>query len=82
MKNVEGNKQGLTSAEAKSRLTHYGENILKQAAKVKPVKIFAEQFKDVLVIILLVSTVLSVIMGEISEAIAIMVIVFLNLRSS
>ena len=41
-------------------------------------KIFAGQFKDFLVLILLVATAVSLFMGEITEAIVIFTILFLN----
>ncbi len=71
-------EMGLTSQEARKQLIRHGPNILKQTKKVKPFAIFAAQFKDVLVGILLIATVLSVVMGEISEAVTILIIVFLN----
>ncbi len=72
------NKMGLTSAEAAKQLLRYGSNSLKNSRKMKPVTMLFSQFKDVLVIILLAATVLSVVMGEIGEALTILAIVFLN----
>ncbi len=69
---------GLTHLEAAKRLEQYGANTLAQGKKSSALKIFAAQFRDVLMLILLASTVLSVMMGEISEALTIIAIVFLN----
>ncbi|MBQ4100575.1 MAG: HAD-IC family P-type ATPase, partial [Oscillospiraceae bacterium] len=69
---------GLTTKEAEKRLVEYGYNELAAKKKISACKIFVSQFKDILIIILLVSTILSVLMGEIVEAIAIIVIVFVN----
>lgn len=69
---------GLTSAMAKKRLEQEGENVLKSKNQVHAAKIFAGQFKDFLVIILLISTAVSVFLGEIAEAVSIAVIVLLN----
>ena len=69
---------GLTSRQAEKNLREYGENVLKEGKKIRAGKILASQFKDVLTMILLFSTILSVIMGEITEAFTIMAIVFLN----
>ncbi len=69
---------GLTSKEAKKRLFEYGENKLVSGKKISALKIFAGQFRDLMIMILLASTVISVLMGETVEAIAIIVIVLLN----
>lgn len=69
---------GLTSAQASRRLEEYGENKLRSDRKVSPLKILLAQFKDVLVIILLISTVISALLGDFTEALAIGVIVVLN----
>lgn len=69
---------GLTTKQAEKNLREYGENVLKGGKKIKAGKILASQFKDVLTMILLFSTVLSVVMGEVTEAFTIMAIVFLN----
>lgn len=70
--------KGLTQSQVKERFEKYGENTLKSDKKIKPLKIFAGQFKDFMVMILLFSTVLSVIMGETFEALTIIVIILLN----
>ena len=72
------NQQGLSSEEAKRRLDEYGYNELKEKKRVTPLQIFFNQFKDVFVIMLLVATVISFLIGEIVDAITIAVIVILN----
>lgn len=74
----EFNSHGLSSKEAEQRLIKNGENVLKSKNKIKPYKILFSQFKDALVLILLAATFLSIIMGEISEAITIIIIVLVN----
>lgn len=66
---------GLTSAEASQRLARFGPNELQAAERVSPWSILAEQFKNVLIIILLVAVVLSIFLGHGLEAVAIAVIV-------
>ncbi|WRS28133.1 cation-translocating P-type ATPase [Oscillospiraceae bacterium MB08-C2-2] len=76
---MKGNSvQGLTGKEASRRLFEYGENRLANEKKISALKIFAGQFKDLMILILLVSTVICVIMGDTVEAIAIITIVLLN----
>ena len=55
---------GLSSAEAEKRLAKYGENILSNKKAVHPARIFAGQFKDFMVMILLGATVISVLMAR------------------
>jgi len=76
LKKLKSNLKGLSEEEAKKRLEQYGLNELVAAKKISPLKIFLEQFKDVLVIILIIATVISMLIGEILEASVIMAIVF------
>lgn len=71
-------QKGLTTKEANRLLVKHGENTIQSGKKIRPLRIFAAQFKDLLTLILLGSTILSVLMGEIVEAATIIIIVFLN----
>ncbi|MCM1055028.1 MAG: cation-translocating P-type ATPase [Bacteroides sp.] len=73
-----GGSRGLTSEEAEKRLSEYGLNSIEQKTKGKALKMFAGQFKDAMVMILLAATVVSAVMGEYYDAFTIMVIVVLN----
>lgn len=66
---------GLTGAEAAQRLAVHGPNELQAAHRISPWTIFFEQFKNVLIVILLVATALSAFLGHGIEAIVIAVIV-------
>ncbi|MDP2984604.1 MAG: cation-translocating P-type ATPase [Candidatus Latescibacter sp.] len=66
---------GLTSAEATRRLAEHGPNELQAAHRISPWTLLFEQFKNVLIVILLVATALSAFLGHGIEAIAIAVIV-------
>src|SRR5574337_271743 len=66
---------GLTGAEATRRLAEHGPNELQAARRLPPWMIFFEQFKNVLIVILLVATALSAFLGHGIEAMAIAVIV-------
>lgn len=66
---------GLTGAEAAQRLAEHGLNELQAAHRISPWTILFEQFKNVLIVILLVATALSAFLGHGVEAIAISVIV-------
>jgi len=67
--------QGLSAAEAERRLAAQGANELQAASPISRWAILAEQFKNVLIIILLVAVVLSAFLGHTLEALAIAVIV-------
>jgi P-type Ca2+ transporter type 2C len=68
-------KDGLSSEEAKRRLEEFGYNELVEKHKISPWLIFFEQFKDFLIIILLIAAVISGVLGEVADSIVIFVIV-------
>ena len=71
-------KYGLTSSEAEAKLSEFGKNQLRQKKKQSVIGLFLEQFKDVMVIILLAATAISAFMGEIYDAVTIISIVLLD----
>ena len=71
-------KVGLSSSEVKQRLEKIGPNQLKEGKKRTVWHMLIDQFKDVLIIILLASAVISVLLGEVTDAIVIGIIVILN----
>jgi Ca2+-transporting ATPase len=72
---LEVSPDGLTSAEAARRLAEHGPNELQAAHRVTPWEILFAQFKNILIIILLIATTLSFFLGHGLEAVAIAVIV-------
>lgn len=70
--------EGLSDDEAKRRFKINGANRLAAKKKKSAAKIFAGQFKDFMVMILLAATVISVGLGEIYDAVTIILIVLLN----
>ena len=66
---------GLTEDEIKRRLEKYGYNELKKEEGISPFTLFINQFKNILIIILLIATVLSALVGETFDAGLILVIV-------
>lgn len=59
---------GLSFVEAKKRLEKNGKNLLKQNKKTNPFFMFLTQFKDILIAVLLVSCVISLILGFIKKS--------------
>ncbi len=86
VKVLKTSKQGLTKQDAEERIKLYGENKLKEAKKKHVCCRFFSQFKDVMIILLLISAVISLVFGvvknegftEYLDAIIIFVIVILN----
>ncbi len=66
---------GLLGAEAEKRLAEHGPNELQAARRTSPWEILLEQFKNVLILILLGATALSLFLGHGIESIVIAVIV-------
>ena len=66
---------GLSDEEAAQRLLKYGPNELTATSSISPWSILLDQFKNVLIVILLIATALSFFLGHGVEAIAITVIV-------
>ncbi|HIE17934.1 MAG TPA: HAD family hydrolase, partial [Dehalococcoidia bacterium] len=72
---LNSSRRGLSQEEAQRRLDEFGSNELVEKEKVSAWKIFLEQFKSFLIIILLVAVALSAVLGEIADAIVIFIIV-------
>ncbi len=66
---------GLSSLEAEKRLKEYGKNELQKEGGVSPWALLLEQFKNVLVVILLLAVGVSAVLGHTVEAVTIAVIV-------
>ncbi|MGA9845432.1 MAG: cation-translocating P-type ATPase, partial [Nitrososphaeraceae archaeon] len=69
--------KGLTQREANERLTVYGFNEIKAEKGISRAVIFAKQFTDPLIIILLIATAISAIVGELIDSAIIIAIVIL-----
>src|SRR5919106_145131 len=70
-------QQGLTVEEARRRLQEHGFNELRKETKASPFILFINQFKNTLIIILAVATILSAIIGDLLDAgIILAIIVF------
>src|SRR5512143_2083036 len=71
-------QDGLSSAEAKKRLEQYGLNQLKEAPRPTFLQMLWDQLNNFVVILLIVASVISGLLGDYVEAAAIMAIVVLN----
>ncbi|MFA5079807.1 MAG: HAD-IC family P-type ATPase, partial [Dehalococcoidia bacterium] len=66
---------GLSNEEAAVRLEKYGHNELEGDDSVSAWRLLLEQFKNVLIIILLIAVALSAFLGEVTDAIVIFIII-------
>ncbi|AKF25881.1 hypothetical protein YH65_00705 [Sulfurovum lithotrophicum] len=71
-------QKGLSKDEIVQRQAHYGPNRIRSVHKEKWYWILFRQFTDVLIIILLIAAAISFAIGEIGDAVTIMIIVILN----
>ncbi len=72
---LESDPKGLTDAEARQRLAEHGPNELQAARRISAWEILLEQFKNVLILILLGATAVSLFLGHGVESVVIAVIV-------
>lgn len=70
---------GLTSSDAKKRLEKYGPNELPKKKPDSILKIFISELLDPIVLLLIVSIVASLLVGEVVDAVAIAVIILIDL---
>ena len=70
--------KGLSSEEARRRLERYGKNTLPEGKKKTFWDRLKEQLLDPMIVLLMVASIISIFVGEIVDAIAIIVIVILN----
>jgi Ca2+-transporting ATPase len=70
--------QGLSSAQARQRLAQHGPNALPEGGRRSPLRMLVDQFADFMIVVLIAAAVISGIVGEPSDTVAIVVIVVLN----
>ncbi len=78
LKFLKSSSSGLTTQEAVKRLHEYGLNELKETKKRTLFMMFLDQFKDFMIMVLIAAALVSGIIGELIDTLAIAVIVILN----
>ncbi len=73
---LETSQTGLTGDEAESRAKQFGVNSIKASGSSGPVLLFLSQFKNPIMIILIVATIISGLTGDWTDAVIILAIVF------
>jgi P-type Ca2+ transporter type 2C len=75
---LETTSSGLSNEDAANRQAQYGKNILPGRKSLHPLAIFLHQFKNPLIYILLVASVISLAIGDAKDAFFILVVILLN----
>lgn len=69
---------GLTTGEVEISIEKYGYNQLNEEKKLSTMQVFISQFKDFLVIILIIASIISIISGNVESAVVILVVIIIN----
>lgn len=75
---LESTPSGLTQQQVADRLQKFGANQLVEGTKVSLLTIFFNQFRDFMIIVLIVATLISGLLREYTDAVTIIAIIVLN----
>lgn len=78
MKAMEVTGRGLSAKQVESRRTSYGDNLLREAKKKSVLQVFLEQFKDLLVVILMIAAVISMVTDNVESTVVIFAVITVN----
>ncbi|WP_315793356.1 cation-translocating P-type ATPase [Paenibacillus sp. BIC5C1] len=78
LQDVQSSTDGLTTSEAAKRLETEGYNELKGKAATPVWKLFIENFKDPMVIVLLIAAAVQIVLGHLIESLIIFLVILLN----
>lgn len=78
LRQMQSSPGGLTSGQAEQIRSEKGDNVLKEAARKKAWQIFLEQFKDLLVVILIVAAVISMLSDNMESTVVIFAVIVMN----
>ena len=78
IKKLNSSNDGLTDKEASIRLEKNGLNEIERTKQKTVLEMIVEQLKDKMILILLLASILSFLLGEYAEGVVILVIIFIN----
>lgn len=78
LSSTNSNRQGIEESEATKRIETYGYNELEETKPKSAFMVFLSQFKDLLVIILIIAAIISMVSGEVESTIVILVVITMN----
>ena len=77
LRELDTSDKGLSGSEASERIKKYGLNEIKEGKKISPWDIFINQFKSIVIWILIFATIISAFLKEYIDAIVVLVIIIL-----
>ena len=75
---VNGYQESIRPEDVETHQRKYGKNELAEGKQKKPIQIFLEQFKDFLVIILIISAIISGFLGDLESTAVILIVITIN----
>ena len=78
LQQLQATAQGLTTDEARARLTRYGTNLLKPKKKSDALTLLVSQFESPIILILFIATGLSFFLGDPIDAFIILTIILVS----
>lgn len=78
LKEFKTGSDGLSTKQAEENLAKYGKNALVEGKKKTAFQVFLEQFKDLMVIILIIAAVISAFTGDLESMLVIIAVLILN----
>lgn len=78
LKEFRTGSDGLSTKQAEENLAKYGKNALVEGKKKTAFQVFLEQFKDLMVIILIIAAVISAFTGDLESMLVIIAVLILN----
>lgn len=78
MEKMEVTQGGLSSRQVEERREQFGENALRESGKKRALQVFLEQFKDLLVIILIIAAGISMVTDNVESTVVIFAVIILN----
>ncbi len=75
---LNSSREGLTESEAHTRRREFGKNEISDGNKISPINILIEQFRDTLILILMIAALISLFIGHRIDAYLILTIVIAN----
>lgn len=69
---------GLTEDQALQKFSEYGSNSLSNLKKTSKLQIIINQFKSLIVLLLLVTAIISFVIGEVTESLSVFIVILIN----